>query len=475
MTIAFFDAIAAIPHIKTILIGFWLLYVAVLCVWIMLQKRDPVATLSWIISLSLLPYIGFLFYYLLGPMRVERQRLRRIRSNANFRELDAFKDKDRDAIELSRMIQGTTGIPPTTARTVKLLVDGGNKYPALLKDIANAKETIHIEYYIFLGDQTGQAIMAALLERARAGVKVRLLIDAVGSGKTKRKFFKEFQEAGGEVAWFHPTRWFRFWEKSWVNLRTHRKIVVIDDAIGYVGGINVTDEEDERLSDKAYRDLHVRVEGNVVRSLQLLFVEDWAYATDSSPLKMTHPEPVTGPILSQVVASGPDSSQEAIHRTFVSMINNAKSRVWLMTPYFVPSEAARMALTSAAYSGLDVRVMVPKQSDSKLVTYAARSYFDEMLESKIKIHEYGPRMLHSKALLCDDEALMIGSANFDMRSFRLNFEAMILTQDPGLGKEFEELFLYEMNSAPLVRDDRDRPFFTSKLPEAFARLLSPLL
>lgn len=469
------EFLTGLPYLKLLLIGFWLAYVLILGAWIVLQKRDPAATLSWLISLSLLPYVGFLIYYLIGPMRVHRQRLRRLRSSANFRKIDAFKDKDRDAVELSRMIQASTGLAPTTARSVKLLVDGGNKYPALLEAIAGARDHIHIEYYIFLGDKTGDSILQALIAKAREGVKVRLLIDAVGSSKLKRKVLVPLIEAGGEVAWFHPTRWFRFWQKSWMNLRTHRKIVVIDDTIGFCGGINVTDDEDERLSDRAFRDLHVRLEGNIVRSLQLLFMEDWAYATDTKPLPIAHPTPVTGPVLAQIVASGPDSNVEAIHRTFVTMINNAKSRVWLMTPYFVPGEAARMALTSAAYSGLDVRVMLPKVSDSKLVTHAARSYFDELLEAGVKIHEYGPRMLHSKAILCDDETFMVGSANFDQRSFRLNFEAMVLIQDRAIGDEFAELFEYEMKSAPLVRDDRHRGFFSAKLPEAVARLMSPLL
>ncbi len=463
------------PYAKVIVTGLWSGYVVVLGGWIILQKREPIATLSWVITLSMLPFIGFVVYYLIGPMRIERQTLRRSRSTAMFMEHEAFKDVDRDAVELSRMILATTGLPPTTARNVRLLIDGGQKYPALLEAIASAQDHIHIEYYIFLGDETGTLILQALEARAREGVKVRLLIDALGSARLKRSALKPLMDAGGEVAWFHPTRWFRFWQKSWANLRTHRKIVVIDDMIGFVGGINVTDDEDERLHETAYRDLHVRVEGNIVRELQVVFLEDWAYATGQKPPHIRHPRPQRGDVLAQVVASGPDSTKEAIHRSFVSMIGNAKERVWLMTPYFVPSEAARMALTSAAYSGLDVRVMVPKESDSKLVTYAARSYFDELLEAGVKVYEYGPRLLHTKAILCDDETVMIGSANFDQRSFRLNFEVMILMQDAGVGAELADLFVHEMKSAPAVRNDRHRPLWSAQLPEAVARLLSPVL
>ena len=464
------------PNTQLILGVLYLVYVVVLCTWIVLQKREPVATISWVVSMSLLPYVGFIIYYLIGPMKIHRQNLRRYRSTANFREHEAFRDLDHEARELSQMVLGTTGIPPSTARSVKLLIDGGQKYPALLDAIANAKQHIHVEYYIFLGDQIGLQILKALEEKAREGVKVRLLIDAVGSAKLRRSMLNALIDAGGEVAWFHPTRVLKFWHRSWMNLRTHRKIVVIDDVVGFCGGINVTDEEDERLHPKnAFRDLHVRLEGNVVRSLQLIFLEDWAYATGQKPLAITHPAPISGPIMTQILASGPDSSKEAIHRAFVSMIHNAKRRVWLMTPYFVPGEAARMALTSAAYAGIDVRLMVPKKSDSLFVTYAARSYFDELLDAGVKIHEYGPRMLHSKAILCDDETVMIGSANFDQRSFRLNFEAMVLIQDHDVGREMADLYRHEMQSAPLVKREREHPFFTARLPEAFARLLSPVL
>ena len=186
------------------------------------------------------------------------------------------------ARELSRLGYVTTGLPPSTAREVRMLVDGHAKYTALLADIAQARDSIDIEYYIFLPDRTGTAMRDALVERARAGVRVRLLVDAVGSSKTPRKFFAPLVEAGGLVAWFHPMRLGRFWRRPWLNLRTHRKIAVIDGHIAYTGGINVTDEEDESLRPDAYRDLHLRLEGRIARSLQVLFVEDWAYATGAS-------------------------------------------------------------------------------------------------------------------------------------------------------------------------------------------------
>lgn len=467
--------IAAIEHIKAYIAAAWVIYIAGLGLWIVLQKREPVATLSWLVSLAAMPLLGFLVYYVFGPQRIHRQRLRRIRTRATLPPPPPGQAPDPGAIELARLAQSTTGLPPTTATRAELLIDGAAKYTRLLTDIAAAREHVHLEYYIFQPDRTGIALRDALVARARDGVKVRLLLDAVGSGKVGRQFLAPLLAVGGEVAWFHPMRLRWFWKRPWLNLRSHRKIVVIDGLVAFTGGINVTDQEDERLDAAAYRDLHLRLEGDVVRSLQQVFVEDWAYATGAPPLQLPHVAPQPGTVAAQVVISGPDSPWEAIHRLHVGAIHSARRRVWLMTPYFVPGEAAMMALTSAALGGLDVRLLVPKHSDSRLVTYAARSYFDDLLVAGVRIHEYGPRMLHSKALLCDDELAIIGSANFDHRSFRLNFEVSVMFHDRDLVAKLARLVEHECHDCMRVRDDRDRPLWRTRLPEGLARLVSPLL
>ena len=269
------------------------------------------------------------------------------------------------------------------------------------------------------------------------------------------------------------------WRRPWVNLRLHRKIVVVDGRVGYLGGINITDEQDERLRDDAYRDLHLRIEGDLVRSLQETFVEDWAYSTGRTDfigdVARAMPEPLAGTIHAQLLVSGPDSEWEAIHRLHVGAIHAASQRVWLATPYFVPGEAAMMALTSAALGGLDVRLLVPKMSDSRLVTYCVRSFYPELLAAGVKIYEYGPRMLHTKALLVDDHIAILGSANFDHRSFRLNFESSVLFDDPGVAAMLEQQITREFAFAPRVRNDRDRSLLRHRLPEALARLMAPLL
>ena len=478
MTDPFSDAWRAllqVEHLAAWLVGLWLLYVVWVGGWIVLQKREPAATISWLLGLALLPYLGFIVYYFFGPQRIRRQRMRRERSRAALPTAADADAAQADSRELAELGRSTTGLAPSSATDVQLLDDGEAKYEALLADIAGAGRYLHLEYYIWHPDRIGTRVRDALVERARAGVAVRLLLDAVGAVKCDEAFFKPLVDAGGEVAWFHPIRLVRFWKRPWVNLRNHRKIVVIDGAVAFTGGMNITDDQDERVDPSAYRDLHLRLTGDVVAVLESVFLDDWAYATRRVP---SVPAPAAmggGGVPAQVVTSGPDNKWEAIHRLHVGAIHAARKRVWLVTPYFVPGEAGTMALTSAALGGLDVRLVIPKMSDSRLVTYATRSYFDELLAAGVKIYEYGPRLMHSKALLVDDDLALIGSANFDHRSFRLNFEVQVLFRDADIAGSLARLVERDLAHAPRVRAERHRPLWRDRLPEALARLVSPLL
>ncbi|HET8819510.1 MAG TPA: cardiolipin synthase, partial [Xanthomonadaceae bacterium] len=455
------------------LVGAWLLYVVWVGGWIILQKREPAATISWLLGLALLPYLGFIVYYFFGPQRIHRQRLRRERSRASLP--DSRDGPEAECRELAQLGRATTGLAPSTAADVRLLSTGEDKYEALLADIASAGRYIHLEYYIWTPDRIGTRVRDALVERARAGVAVRLLLDAVGAVKCDADFFQPLVDAGGELAWFHPVRLLKFWKRPWVNLRNHRKIVVIDGAVAYTGGMNITDEQDARVDPSAYRDLHLRLTGEVVSVLQSVFMDDWAYATRRVPSVPAPDTNAPGAVPAQVLTSGPDSPWEAIHRLHVGAIHAARKRVWLVTPYFVPGEAGMMALTSAALGGLDVRLVIPKMSDSRVVTYATRSYFDELLAAGVKLYEYGPRLMHSKALLVDDDLALIGSANFDHRSFRLNFEVQVLFRDTAIATALARLVEHDLAHAPRVKAERHRPLFRDRLPEALARLVSPLL
>ncbi|VTU19771.1 putative cardiolipin synthase YwiE [Variovorax sp. SRS16] len=478
------------PEWKTGLSLAWSGYIAVLSVWIVMQKRAPVSTMSWILSLALLPLAGFVIYYFLGPQRLKKQRLKRLRSRANA-QAPADVAMLREAGErapaalrhLAALGVAACGLPVSSATKAELLSGGARTFDAIFEAVRAARDHVHLEYYIFEPDKIGTALRDLLIERAGQGVTVRLLLDALGSKRIGRKFMAPMRAAGIHVGLFHDTRIGRRLRPV-TNYRTHRKIVVCDGRVGFTGGVNVTDEEDARTCADAYHDVHLRIEGSAVRWLQTTFLEDWTYATGEAPGQMNTSieqlmprlpaEESAGDIPVQIVTSGPDSSLEAIHRMHVAAIHSASERAWLTTPYFVPGEPALMALTSAALRGVDVRVLVPRRSDSLIVSAAARSYYDELIGVGAKVYEYKARMLHSKTLVVDDNCAMIGTANFDNRSFRLNFEVSAVIYGPALARPLAAQFETDLHSAAPVRSHRPQRF-VRQLGDAMARLFSPLL
>lgn len=473
-------------HVVGLLSILWPAYVAVVGVWIVLQRRAPVATLSWLLSMAVIPVLGLVIYYFLGPRRLKRQRLRRLRSRRRSRvrgSMARLKEKVPQAPErlhqVVKLVAAATNFPVSTADRVELLVGGAATFDSILAAVRQARQHIHLEYYIFEPDQTGLGLIAALCEKAREGVAVRLLVDALGSKRLARRHYAPLEAAGGEVALFHPTRLGRR-VRPVINFRSHRKIVVIDGRIGYTGGVNITDEEDKRIQSDAYHDVHVRLEGPVVNWLQTVFLEDWAYAldydrkTEPSDWEALLPELPDGDQVVQIMTSGPDSNMEAIHRAHVAAIHAAHQRVWLTTPYFVPTEAAMLALTNAALRGVDVCLLVPEKSDSRIVTAAARSYFDELIACRVKVYEYHASMLHSKTMLVDDMVGIIGTANFDNRSFRLNYEVCAVVYGESFAAKLEQQFYEDLQHARRVGYARPQHFL-QRLGDSLARLCSPLL
>jgi cardiolipin synthase len=475
----------SIEHWRTFIAWAWVIYAVGLAGWIILQKRSPISTLTWVITLVLMPFIGLIIYRYFGPQRIKRQSLRRARSEDTFidkddlRVLRQLRETPADwARPHSTLIERTCGLPMSSCHSAEFLHNGEATLAALLAAIETARHHVHLAYYIFEDGHVGQAVMAALTRQAQAGVAVRLLVDGVGSPRISsrrgRALVQPLLDAGGEFAVFHPTRLDR--HRPLVNLRTHRKIAVIDGRIGFTGGINVTDTENEAVKpDTAYRDTHLRLAGAVVNWLQLLFVQDWVYASQRAmPSGGYFVAQPPGPIAAQVVGSGPDSPAQAIHRTLIDAIDSARERVWLVTPYFVPTEPAHMALSNAALRGVDVRIMVPHMSDSRIVTWAARSYYDELTRVGVQILEYGPRMLHAKTLVVDRHLAYIGTANFDFRSFMLNFEVNVALFNETANRDLAAMF--EGDSAQCTRVPRRRVLgLAARLTEANARLLSPLL
>ncbi|WP_053937678.1 cardiolipin synthase [Amantichitinum ursilacus] len=455
----------------------WSLYLIALSIMIIWQKRAPIATLSWILSLAALPYIGLIIYYVFGPQKIKRRRMRRVASKLRLTGgLAAAAANDITppvtAVQMAKLGTATSYLPPASCSRLEILVDGGAAFSAIFTAIEQAEHSVHLEYYIYEPDHIGLALARLLARKAQEGVKVRLLIDALGSKRLGKKFLGPMLNAGVVIAFFHHTTFRKF--RPVINMRTHRKIVVCDDRIGFTGGINITDEEDERINPHAYHDLHLLLEGQAVERLQQVFWEDWFYTTGEQRQAAQTLTATPGDQIVQVLQSGPDNELAPIYRTYLATINAAQERVWLTTPYFVPDEAAMTALTSAALRGVDVRVMVPRKSDSRLVTLAARSYFEELTQAGVQVWEYTTRMLHSKTLVVDRSYAMIGTANFDNRSFRLNFEVSVL----GYGEYLADRLAieFEKDLEHCVRVGRPRKI--SKLEafgEACARLCSPLL
>lgn len=453
----------------------WLGHVLVLAAWIVRQRREPVATLAWLLGLAWLPVLGWAVYWWLGPQRIQRKKLKRLRARLNLAAARLPACGDAAEAGQERLLEATTGHAPTRAVAIDLLTGGERTFEALFVAVASARVSVHLEYYIYEPDTVGTHLRDLLIERARAGVEVRLLLDGLGSRRCSPRFLAPLREAGAEVAWFHPLRLGHLLWRPTLNLRTHRKIAVIDGITGLTGGVNISDTQSERTSAAAFHDLHLRLEGEVVRALQLAFAEDWHYATGEK-LSADHHWPAlpSGAIRCQLVPSGPDNPLAPIHRLYVEAIHNARRRVWLMTPYFVPDAAVLLALTSAALSGLDVRVLLPRRNDSRLVRAAARSFYPDLLEAGVRIYEFQPRMLHGKALLLDDDLTVIGSANVDPRSFFLNFELCVLARDVGVAKALAERIESDLKES--VRVSRHwRPHGWRAYADSVARLFAPVL
>ena len=473
-------------------ISAWSLLVGISTVWafamtvvIVQQRRSPASTIAWLLVLVLLPIGGWVIYRLIGPLRLERRKLRRRvtrklvdEATGALREIEAAAPmRHRD--QLARVAIAAGEAPPLHAESVELYTEGMAKYGAIAEAIDAARHHVHLEYYIWENDETGRRLRDQLVDRARAGVEIRVLVDGTGSLGARGRFFRPLIEAGGQVAWFNPLSLLRIRRRR-ADFRSHRKIIVCDGRIGFTGGMNVADTETAEFSGSAaWRDTHALFEGSAVRVLQRVFVEDWLYATGSElPYgEVYFPVPTRdGGEIVQIVASGPDLDVFAIHKVFFAAINRAEKRVWLTTPYFLPDDAIQTALVSAAMRGLDVRVLAPARSDSRLVDLAARSYFPELLAAGAHVFEYQPRFVHAKTFVIDDDIAIIGTANLDNRSFRLDFEvAAVLYGTEPTGK-LDAAFRADLDHCrelapkPWMR----QPFWT-RLGQSGARLLSPLL
>lgn len=473
----------------TVLLIAEILWVSGLCAWIVMERRSPQATLAWIFALAWLPYFGIAVYLLVGPRRLTRKR----RRYALARSLVVHKTPDLSAMiaaghslapldpavrQFADLGSHADASPPARTDRLDILLNGDACFDSLEDAIRQARHHVHLEYYIWKHDRTGTRFRDLLCQKASEGVHVRLLLDAIGSAWLGRRFLRPLVEAGGKIGWFNRLSFSRL-PPGLMNFRTHRKIVVCDGRVGLTGGVNMCDVQSARvMGELAWRDTSVRLEGPAVRWLQRVFLDDWYFATGSGPSHSDYfpsdKADARGPWV-QIVTSGPDCDRYTIHKLYFATIAAARRRVFLTTPYFVPDEPILAAIVTAAMRGADVRVLVPKRTDSLLVTAAARSYFDDLLRAGAHVYEFGPSMIHAKTLVVDDVAF-VGTANMDNRSFRLNFEVMAAIYDAAAAEALAAAFADDVRLANRYtgRLAKQTPFY-ERLAQSTARLFSPVL
>lgn len=460
-----------------------------ICVVIFLENRHPTQTITWLLILGGFPLIGF-FIYLFFGRNIKKRRLfveKALTDEKAFLEIEGNHSSYQDKMEhmgdhqqlLFKLAHRLGHSPISFGTKTKALTDGPETFEYIFQEINKAQHHIHLEYYIVRHDEVGQKLKNLLIEKAKKGVEVRFLYDAVGCFKLSKGYIREMDQAGIEVMPFLPVR-IPFLNNK-INFRNHRKIIVVDGAVGFVGGLNVGDEYlGKDINFGYWRDTHLLIKGEAVRSLQMIFLQDWYYMTDEKLRSHTYlsskkeqPEHTGGV---QLIAGGPDSKWDVIKNLFFSMIISAKESIWIASPYFVPDEDILTALKVAALSGIDVRLLVPQHPDKKIVYYASHSYFPELLETGVKVYEYERGFMHSKLIIVDYELASIGTANMDMRSFHLNFEVNAFLYRTGSTQTLVNEYIKDIEqSREIVLDEFSKRPFYKKLFESTARLLSPLL
>lgn len=445
------------------------------------ENRNPLKSVPWLILLLLAPFAGLVFYFFFGQNLSKRRNIsRRMRKQIDaYIESDTRREHPRvppQLAPLERLLAASAHAVPLYGSRFEVYTDGRSKMSALLQAIDGARSHIHLLYYIIEEDRTGSRLREALLRKAREGVAVRILYDDVGSRSVGKEFFESMRRAGIEVRPFLHVQFPRFTSK--VNYRNHRKIVVIDGRIGFIGGMNIADRYLYGNALGPWRDTHLRIEGGGVAGLQSVFLSDW-YATTRQRIDSADcypPVELDAQNVLQILQSGPFGKWRSLLQALCFAIGRARRRIWIQTPYYLPSESFNNALQTAALAGIDVRLMLPLRSDSKAVDLAAHSYLDDMMRAGVKVCFYMAGFLHAKQLLIDDSLAVIGSANMDFRSFEHNFEVNAFIYDRPLVERLAKLFerdaaqSHPLNAAEWFRRPRLR-----RLAESVLRLFSPLL
>ncbi len=469
-----------IAYIVLLVVYFYTIFTTIL--FLLMENRNPVKSIAWIFVLLFVPVIGFLFYLLVG----KKFRKKRIISKRSFHLLKNYEvvtshdlsnlSLTDSQLAIAEVAASNADSPLFEHNAISVYTDANALYESIFQDIKKAKHHINLEYYIFIPDKLGTRMMEALKEKAREGVKVRVIIDDVGSWRFKKRHMEELRAEGIEVESFLEVR--LPYISSHVNYRNHRKILVIDGMIAYTGGINIADRYLEGLSWGKWRDTHARLEGGVVLGLQKTFFEDWYFVKQSLVEDSEYyPQPeAKGDVMIQTVISGPDMQWESIMQIYVKAFALAKKRIFIETPYFIPPESLITSLQIASLSGVDVRLILPKKSDAKVTLYSSYSFLDQMFKAGIKVYLYQPGFIHSKMTIVDDDISFIGSANMDFRSFEQNFELNTIVYDQNTTTNLISIFEEDLrNSVKIDEKEWMERSSRKKIKESLARLFSPLL
>lgn len=446
------------------------------------ENKNPVKTVSWLMVLIFLPFVGLVWYLTFGQDFTKKRMInRRMYSKLKKRPLDEigaleeFTYPEQHA-GLIRLLKNFDNTPLLGGNDVRFFTSGAEKFEQLLRDIENAKKHIHVEYYIFADDEIGKKIRDALIKKSLEGVEVRVIYDSFGSRKAPKAFFEEFHKAGIEAEPFLKLVLPRL--TSRLNFRNHRKIVVIDGQIGYVGGMNIADRYINGLSWGIWRDTHVRIEGKGVQGLQSIFLINWFFVSQTLITSRKYfPElPVFGNIAMQTANGGPMSHERGISNGILQAIYGAKKNIFIQTPYFIPPETMSEALKAAAIRGVDVRLMISGKSDVLFVQMTSRSFVKEMLQAGVKVYMYEKGFMHSKLMIFDDSLTLIGSVNFDSRSFEHNFEVEAFIYDHGVARHAMDIFAEDQRFSQIVslKEWLKRPG-KQRFFESLMRLFAPLL
>ena len=450
---------------------------------ILLENRNPLKTIPWVLVLLFLPGIGIIFYIFFG----QDNRRQRVISRKTYKRiirplLSNHLMQDKCVVStayqpLTRLLNKNNQNPLLYGSDITYYTNGEDKFNALLEEIEKAKHHIHLQYYIFANDKIGQKVQQLLIKKAKEKIKVRILYDDVGSWNVKSQFFKEMQAAGIEVYSFLKVVFPIFTSK--VNYRNHRKIVVIDGKVGFMGGMNIADRYINGTNWGTWRDTHFKITGKGVHGLQSAFLIDW-YVVSKQLIKEKEyypEEEIFSDNIMQIATSGPIGQWRTLQQAFMFCITNAKKYLYIQTPYFLPTDSLNQALQTAALGGVEVCLMLPKRSDTRMANMASHSFLDDMIKAGVKIYFYKTGFLHSKLLVMDDELSCIGSANFDFRSFEHNFEINAFIYEQSFALKMKNMFLDDMEKhcesvSPALW--LNRPLF-KRLTESVMRLFSPLL